>query len=771
MSVTIDLIGLLRQGEALRRRQNHRDAAGVYRRVLAEQPRHAGALYNLGLTLVRMGEYAAAIAQYEALLRVESDNVQALSDIGAAYSMWGQDAKALPYLEQAARAAPNDPFILLNLGRALRGVGRDADGMACNERALAIDPDNTMALNNQGNALLDANRPAEAFGYFNRVLSIEPDFASAMYNRGIALSMLNRPEAALNSYDQALALRSDWPEVHQNRCIVLQGLRRYEEALAGYDRMIALRPENAAAFSNRGNMLRDLNRYDDALTDFARALAIDPRYASALGNRAATLLDLHRYEEAARAYEAVLDVDPDYDYVHGYLAKAKMYCCEWDGLAALRDVIAARIAAGKPTMHPFPLLPLMDDPAIQKQAAAFFAPDKFPAAPTAMWQGERYGHKKIHLAYLSGDFFNHATAYLMAELFETHDRERFDVTALSFSPGGTDAMRERLHPVFDRFIEVRAHSDLEIAALIRRLEIDVLVDLKGYTTDGRLGILGHRPAPVQVSYLGYPGTTGASYVDYIIADKVIIPDDAHIHYTEKVVTLPDSYQVNDRKRQIAPAMPSREAMGLPERGFVFCSFNNNYKIMPDTFDIWMRLLARVEGSVLWLLQDNDAAVRNLRREAADRGIDPDRLVFAPRMPLPQHLARHRAADLSLDTLPCCAHTTASDSLWAGLPIITQIGQAFAGRVAASVLQAIGLAELVTHSATEYEALALRLARNLEALEAVRAKLKKNLTNAPLFDTGRFRQHLEAAYHTMWQRHERGQPPAAFAVPLRPEAAG
>ena len=771
MSVTIDLRSLLQQGEALQRRQNHREAAEVYRRILAAQPDNAVALYNLGLTLVRMGEYAAAIAQYEAALRLAPDNAQTLSDIGAAYSMWGNDAKALPYLERATQAAPNDPFILLNLGRALRGVGRDADGMACNERALAIDPDNTMALNNQGNALLDANRPAEAFGYFNRVLSIEPDFASAMYNRGIALAMLNRPEAALNSYDQALALRPDWPEVHQNRCIILQGLRRYDEALIGYDRMLALRPENAAAYSNRGNMLRDLRRFDDALADFARALAIDPRYASALGNRAATLLDLHRYEEAARAYEAVLNVDPDYDYVHGYLAKAKMYCCEWDGLAELRNVIAARIAAGKPTMHPFPLLPLMDDPAIQKQAATFFAPDKFPAAPTAMWQGERYGHTKIRLAYLSGDFFNHATAYLMAELFETHDRARFDVTALSFSPGGTDEMRDRLRPVFDRFIEVRASSDLEVAALIRQLEIDVLVDLKGYTTDGRLGILGHRPAPVQVSYLGYPGTTGASYVDYVIADKVIIPDDAHLYYTEKVVTLPDSYQVNDRKRLVAPEIPSRASLGLPEHGFVFCSFNNSYKIMPDIFDIWMRLLAQIEGSVLWLLQDNDVAVSNLRREAADRGIDPDRLVFAPRMPLPQHLARHRVADLSLDTLPCCAHTTASDSLWAGLPIITQIGQAFAGRVAASLLHAIGLPELVAHSATEYEALASRLARDPAALGAMRHKLEKNLTSAPLFDTGRFRRHLEAAYHTMWQRHERGEIPAAFAVPFLPEAAG
>lgn len=759
-----DLDALLRQADALQQRSQYAAAAALYGQVQGAAPEHFPAAYQRGLCLVRDGQYAAAIAQYEDALRLMPEDVQTLSDIGAAYSMWGRDADAMPYLEHAHRLHPDDPFILLNLGRALRGLGRDAEGRVCNERALALDPDNLMALNNQGNLLLDALEPAAAIGYFNRTLALDPLFASAIYNRAIALAMLNQPEAALNSYDQALALRPDWAEVHQNRCIVLQNLRRYDEALAGYERMIALRPDNPSVYSNRGNMLRDLKRYDDALEDFSRALAIDPRFAPALGNRAATLLDVHRYEDAARAYDAVLAVDPDYDYVHGYLAKAKIYCCEWDGLAALCSVIIARIRAGKPTMHPFPLLPLIDDPGLQLQAARFFATDKFPAAPARMWRGEMYQHDKIRLAYLSGDFFNHATAYLMAELFETHDRARFDVTALSFSPGGSDAMRERLMPAFDRFIDVRANSDREVAELIRQLEIDVLVDLKGYTTDGRLGVLGHRPAPVQVSYLGYPGTTGADYVDYVIADPIIIPDAARQHYSEQVVTLPDSYQVNDRKRPIDPHTPSRAELGLPEQGFVFCSFNNNYKIMPATFDIWMRLLAQVEGSVLWLLQDNDPAMRNLRREAAARGIDPDRLVFAPRMQLAPHLARHRAADLSLDTLPCCAHTTASDSLWTGLPIVTLIGQAFAGRVAASLLHAIGLPELVASTPAAYEALALHLAQDPIALAAIREKLARNLLDTPLFDTMRFRRHLEAAYSAMWQRHENGLPPASFAVP-------
>ena len=759
-----ELVNLLSQAEALQQRQMYPQAIALYRQILAVAPAHFPACYGLALCLVRDGHFADAIAQYHAALLLEPDDVQTMSDLGAAYSMWGRDADALPWIERVVQLRPDDPFALLNLGRALRGVGRNDEGRRCNERALALDPDNQMALNNQGNLLLDEGNAAAALEYFNRVLGLDPVFPSAMYNRGIAYAMLNRPEAALNSYDQALALRPDWPDVYQNRCIVLQSLRRYQEALAGYDRLIALQPDRASTYSNRGNMLRDLKRYDDSLADFSRALAIDPQLASALGNRAATLLDLHRYEDAARAYDAVLAVDPDYDYVHGYLAKAKIYCCEWTGLAALCTVIRDRVDAGKPTMHPFPLLPLIDDPALQLRAALFFAADKFPAAPMPIWRGERYGHDKIRLAYLSGDFFNHATAFLMAELFEMHDRERFEVIAFSFAPVGSDEMGRRLRPAFDRFIEVQNRSDREVAEMIRELEIDVLVDLKGYTTDGRLGILGHRPAPVQVSYLGYPGTTGAAYVDYVIADRVIIPDDAHHHYSEHVVTLPDSYQVNDRKRVIDPRTPSRADLGLPEQGFIFCSFNNNYKIMPDTFDVWMRLLAQVDGSVLLLLADNDPAMRNLRREAADRGIDPARLVFAPRMNLPQHLARQRVADLSLDTLPCCAHTTASDALWAGLPIVTQIGQAFAGRVAASLLHAVGLGELVADTAADYEAIALRLACDPTALAELREKLARNLRDAPLFDTARFCRHIEAAYQTMWQRHESGQAPVPFAVP-------
>jgi predicted O-linked N-acetylglucosamine transferase (SPINDLY family) len=353
----------------------------------------------------------------------------------------------------------------------------------------------------------------------------------------------------------------------------------------------------------------------------------------------------------------------------------------------------------------------------------------------------------------------------MAELFERHDRNKFEILGISSGPDRRSEMRSRLIAAFDRFVDVRRLSDADVARLLREAEADIAVDLKGFTQNCRPSILAHRPAPIQVNYLGYPGTMGAEYIDYIVADEFVIPRDHQIHYSEKVVYLPDCYQVNDRKRKIAERPPARAEVGLPEHGFVFCCFNNNFKMTPRIFDIWMRLLQRVDQSVLWLLQGSTAAESNLRREAQVRGINPSRLIFAPRMKLQQHLARHRLADLFLDTLPYNAHTTASDALWTGLPVVTCAGTTFAGRVAGSLLQAVGLPELVTNALEDYEALALRLATQQGLLQEIKGKLAKNRLTTPLFDTGRFCGHIEAAYTAMWDIHQRGEPPKAFMVPL------
>jgi predicted O-linked N-acetylglucosamine transferase (SPINDLY family) len=346
----------------------------------------------------------------------------------------------------------------------------------------------------------------------------------------------------------------------------------------------------------------------------------------------------------------------------------------------------------------------------------------------------------------------------MAGLFEQHNKDKFELFAISFGPATKDEMQQRLALSFDQFVEVQNRTDKDIAALCRSLEIDIAIDLKGFTQDSRVGIFSHRAAPIQVNYLGYPGTMGTDYIDYLIADKVLIPEASAPYFTEKIVYLPNSYQVNDAKRRISDTVFIREELGLPASGFVFCCFNNNYKIMPDTFDSWMRILQRVDGSVLWLFEDNPTAALNLRKEADLRGVNPERLVFAPRLPLAEHLARHRAADLFIDTFPYNAHTTASDALWAGLPVLTRTGESFASRVAASLLIAIDLPELITSTQEEYDALAIALATHPERLLAVKQKLARNRLTTPLFDTGLFTQHIEDAYTQMYQRYHAGLEP-------------
>ena len=405
----------------------------------------------------------------------------------------------------------------------------------------------------------------------------------------------------------------------------------------------------------------------------------------------------------------------------------------------------------------------MNDQALLRQCAQNFIKNKIGNFPFPLWQGEVWHNDRIKIAYLSADFRQHPVAYLMAELLERHDRGRFEIIGLSFGPDDRSEMRARLVAAFDQFLDVRAKSDAEVARLLCELKVDIAIDLQGYTRDCRPRILAHRPAPIQVNYLGFPGTMGAEFIDYIIADETVVPFEHQPFYAEKIVHLPDCYQVNDTKRKIAEWMPTRQEVELPEEGCAFCCFNNNWKITPEVFGVWMRLLHAVEGSVLWLFGDNESAERNLRKEAQARGIDPARLVFAGRLPLEDHLARHRLADLFLDTLPYNAHTTASDALWIGLPVVTRLGGSFAGRVAASLLNAIGLPELVTHSIEDYEALALRLAKDPSLLEGYRNRLATNRLTHPLFDTDRFRRHIEAAYLQMWEIWQRGEQPRSFAV--------
>jgi protein O-GlcNAc transferase len=546
----------------------------------------------------------------------------------------------------------------------------------------------------------------------------------------------------------------------------LLGLGRQREALGFYERYLDGNPQSAEAWHNRATALAQLKQYDEALVSYDRALVLAPNSAQTWNNRGNVLVQNHRYAEAPAAYDKALALDPYAPYARGCRLLSKLWCCDWHGLAQARAEIEAGVRAGQRVVPPFGGVMILTDPADLARAARIWMAGRH-GAPAPLWRGETYRNERIRVAYLSGDLRDHPVAHLMAGVFEHHDRAAFETMAVSFGPDDGSEVRARIAGASEHFVDAHAMRDFEIASLLRERKTDIAIDLMGLTADCRSGILAHRAAPVQVNYLGYPGTMSAPYMDYILADRTVLPEDDQRFYAEKAVYLPDTYMATDSAHAVF-AKPGRAEAGLPETGFVFCSFNNALKFAPETFSIWMRLLQSVAGSVLWLPQGNAAACEALKREASACGAAPERLVFAPYMESRAgHLARLSLADLFLDTLPCNAHTTAVDALWAGVPVLTCVGSTFPGRVAASLLQAVGVPELVTRSLPDYEGLAVRLAREPSMLSHIRARLAGNRETTPLFDTARFTRHLEAAYREMAARRARNEIPSSFAVERMP----
>jgi protein O-GlcNAc transferase len=646
-------------------------------------------------------------------------------------------------------------------------LGNLAEAERLFRNALSINPNDPRCHFNQGNALFGLQRFDEALAAFDKALALNPGFAVAHLNRGSILLQCKRFEDARASYDSAITANPNYAAAYCNRGNALEQLNRFAEALASADKALAIEPGNAEFHASRSNILHRLGRFDDALVSVNQALAISPDKAEFHDNRGNILSDLKRHDEAFAAYEQAFRLKPDLEYVEGNRLFAKMLICNWSNLDAEASHLVAGVTAGKPVTRPFTFLAVPASPAAQTKCAQLFMDHEFPPA-RPLWTGQRYRHDRIRLAYLSADFREHPVSHLLAGMFERHDRKRFETIAVSFGAANPSKMRKRLENAFERFIDVRDKSDADVAKLLHDGEVDIAIDLMGPTQHARPAILAHRPAPIQGIYLGYAGSSGAEYIDYLIADRVVIPQDERQFYREKVVYLPDTFMGTDATRKIADRTPSRAQQGLPETGIVFCSFNNSYKITRAVFDMWMRLLRALEGSVLWLSRTNDSAVTHLQREAQARNVAADRLVFARRVELNEdHLARYRLADLFLDTLPFGGHSTASEALWAGVPVVTCLGSTYSERVAASLLNAVGLPELVADSLPAYEALALKLARNSELLASVRAKLARNRDCFPLFDTERFTRHLEAAYANMWERYQRAEPPAHITVAALP----
>jgi protein O-GlcNAc transferase len=609
---------------------------------------------------------------------------------------------------------------------------------------------------------LQQGRAAEALQMLSALAAEAPDHAEIRTHHGLVLHELGRHGEALSELDRALALKPGNAITILYRGNVLAETGQPARALEDYERLVAIAPGHDEAWFRRANALWRLDRFDAALDSYARALNLNPHHVAARFNGGTVLLKLERYGEALAAFEDVRALAPDHPYALGGAASAILGSADLARWEAYRALVIDAVRTRSAVIAPLTFLPFCDDGALRRLCAETFAADRVPLTEYSSWTGESHAHPRIRIAYLSSDFHQHATAELIVGLIERHDRTRFEVTAISFSRDDASPIRQRLVKAFDHFVDVRDKTDEAVARLLQDGAFDIAIDLKGHTEGARPGILARRPCAVQVSYLGYPGTV-APWLDYIIADATVLPFDQKANYSEAIVHLPHCYQVNDDRRQIGEAPITRAETGLPDSGFVFCCFNAAWKITPAIFDIWMRLLAAVPGSVLWLLDDNPAATGNLRAAAAARGIDPARLVFAPRIAPADHLARHRLADLFLDTLPYNAHTTASDALWAGLPVVTCQGTAFDGRVAASLLVAAGLPELVTQSQADYEALARALGDDPARLAALRDRLARNRNRSPLFDTDRFRHAIEAAYLRMLEIRRRGEPAQSFSV--------
>jgi protein O-GlcNAc transferase len=591
---------------------------------------------------------------------------------------------------------------------------------------------------------------------FQAFLKHHPDDPVALYSLAVVLLQRADNGEAIQFLDSAIRRVQGFAPLWFAHATAIQRQGRRDEALVSFQRAIELQPDYTSALNNSGVLLREMHRHAEALQRFQQVLQFKPDDQMALSNSATLLTEFRRGPEAIALLERLVALNPDYDYAPGMLSYERLHQCDWTGFDALTAQIVDGVRAGRRTCKSLPLMAISDSAEDQQQCARLFSAQRYRKATTPLWNGDRYRHDRIRLAYVSPDLREHPVGHLMAGIFEQHDRSRFELIAISLGPNDGSSLRERMVRGFDHFIDAREMTSPQIAMCLREMEVDIAVDLAGYTADSRNEVFGMRPAPVQVNYLGYPGTLGNDYMDYILADRHVIPPDQVRFYDERVVYLPDAYLPPASGLQIADHTPTRAECGLPESGVVFCSFNHDYKILPHLFAVWMRLLSQVPGSVLWLMARNETTQQNLRNSAAALGVDPSRMVFAQRVPrVEDHLARYRVADVFLDTHPYNAHSTAADALLAGLPVVTCSGKAFPSRVAGSLLNAVGLPELVTDSFEAYESLALALALDPQRRQSLREHLALRPAGHPFFDARAFCQQLEAAFTAMWRQSQLG----------------
>lgn len=762
--------------QALRHYQagEYRQAEELCRDILQRSPLHCDTIYLLGALALEAGRPAEAIRLFHHLTLQEPGQVLFRHALGEAFRSWGGQAEAAQCYREALKLDPACARAHHGLGLSLMEQGEVDQAVASFRQSLALEPNQARAHANLALALHRQGDLEGAAACCAEAIRLKPDYAIPHNQLGAIRQAQGQLDAAITHFRQALRSQPDYAEAHFNLGSVLFGQGDAVAAAASLHAAIGLRPGYARAHHRLGEVLEALCDFHAALASYREAVRLQPDYAEAHQSLGNLLLLQPDWDGARAAFERVLELQPDNADAFARLFFTRQVQCDWRGGAAdvtrLWDDASRRLAAGRPTpVQPFCALTVPWSAERQLAVARSHA-DASAASVAALRQTLAFVEPparpegRLRIGYLSGEFRDHAVSHLIQGVFGLHDRRGFEVFAYSFGPDDGSSYRQRISRECDHFRDLRESSLAESAQRIHADGVQVLVDLQGHIGYSRMALLALRPAPVQVHYLGHPGTTGADFIDYLIGDPIVTPPESHAAYREQLVLLPHCYLATDNAQPIADSAGTRADHGLPESGFVFCAFNHSYKIEPDTFTHWMRIVERVPGSVLWLSPAAAGIERNLRREAESRGVAGDRLVFARRLPgKAEHLARHRLADLYLDTATYNGHTTAVDALWAGLPVLTCPGATFASRVAASLLVNIGLPELVMPDREEYVRQAVRLATDSSELQRLRRKLADNRSACPLFDTPRLTRNLERAYRAMWENFAAGRPPCLIRV--------
>ena len=614
------------------------------------------------------------------------------------------------------------------------------------KKALKIKTDSFELHNFFAFILLNLKKFDLALKSWDEVIKLKPDYPEVYNNKGNILFMQDKFQEALMNYEKSIELKKDFADAFNNRGNALRKLNKKKDSIESYKQAIKLKPNYAQAYKNLGSILKETNDVDNSIKNYEKAIDIDPKYLDALVDLGNIHQDRGQNILALNNFFKVLELKSDFKFLLGFVAHVKLKICQWDGIDNILEDIEKKVIERKNITQPWVFLTYNDSPNLQKITSEIWAnKGKKSSKNNSRKFDDKSKNKKIKIGYFSCDFYNHATSLLMINLFELHDRTKFEIIGFNVGSKIEDELYKRVHKAFDQFFNIGDKTDSEIIDFSRLQNIDIAVDLKGYTKNNRFDIFKERCAPIQINYLGYPGTLGSECIDYIIADKILIPKESQKYYSEKIIYLPDSFQVNDSIKKNVSKNFTKEELGLPRDKFIFCSFNATFKILPKTYDVWMNILKKVENSVLWLLVDNDETKKNLILETNKRGVNDERIIFANRMPFEQHILRQKLGNLFIDTFPCTGHTTCSDALRAGLPVLTLQGKSFAGRVSSSLLNALGLKELITKNIGDYENLAIKLASDPNFIGTIKSTLEENLKKKPLFNCEKFTGNIEKAY--------------------------